>query len=388
MDETTPSAPSGAQEARSAAFGARLAPLVGEMGRSFRDLGGRVEALEERVDQVSLHLAAAIGTVSEAVTAFGETQGRVEQRLGELNQVMGERPDLQRTIGDAVSAGLEALAADQAKRVAALERGLAGVERLAEGIEALDRRRGLRQLAETEQDVRERLESLSADLVSASQRMSDRVRELERAVSSIRQGVDPESLREEVIGRIEESVVALRRTLGADLGTRLNTGMVAVTEALAGRVREGVSNGMDGVRDSFASGLEGLRDAVVAGLVEVRGGLGEDLERLAQDAARESTEAVRSELEVIRTKIESWGRTPSAPKLAERVDGVDARMSEMEEAIQGKLVDAVFDRMQRSFDRSFEALVLLVETRIREAMGQEDQFAPRRRRFRKPREEE
>jgi phage shock protein A len=378
------------------------------MGRSFRDLATRVEALEERMDQVSLHLAASIGTVSEAVSAFGETQGRVEKRLGELGEAMRDRPDLQRTIGDAVSAGLEALAADQAKRVAALERGLAGVERLADGIEALDRKRGLRQLAETEQEVRQRLESLSADLVSASSQMSERLAELERGVNVIREGIDPAALRDDVSKRIEESVTALRRTLGSDLGTRLNTGMVAVTEALAGRVREGVAAGMtdvkdtvatgvgevrDGVadgmgevRDSFTKGLEGLRDAVVAGLSEIRAGLSKDLEGLAHDAARESTESVQTELAAMRAKIDSWGRTRSAPKINERVDQIEGRMSEMEEALQGRLVDAVFDRMQRSFDRSFEALVLLVETRIREAIGTEEEDQPRRRRFRRSRE--
>jgi hypothetical protein len=368
------------------------------MGRSFRDLASRLEALEERMDQVSLHLAAAIGTVSEAVTAFGETQSRVEKRLGDLRDTMNDRPDLQRTIGDAVSAGLEALAADQAKRLASLERGLAGVDRLADGIEALDRRRGLRQLAETEQEVRERLESLSADLVGASQRLSERLGEIERSVAIVRDGIDAEALHDDVARRVEEAVTALRRTLGADLGTRLNTGMVAVTEALAGRVREGVGSGLGEVRDEistglgalgteFGSGLEALRDAVVAGIAEVRTGLAQDLERLASDASERSTEQVRSELEAIRAKIESWGRTRSAPKLSERLDQVEGRMGEMEDAIENKLVDAVFDRMQRSFDRSFEALVHLIETRIREAVGRDDEPA-RRRRFRRSRDDE
>ncbi|MGH2683992.1 MAG: hypothetical protein ACRDJP_00805 [Actinomycetota bacterium] len=388
MDDRPTPAPSVDPEARAAAFGARIAPLVSEMGRSFRDLTARVEGLEERVDQVSLHLAAAIGTVSEAVTAFGDTQGKVEKRLGDLAEVLSDRPDLQRTIGDAVSAGLEALAADQAKRVAALERGLAGVERLADGIEALDRRRGLRQLAETEQQVRERLESLSGELVSASEQLAQRVGDVERGVRVIREGIDPEVLRETLAKRIEEAVTALRRTLGADLGTRLNTGMVAVTEALAGRVREGVSDGMEEVRDSFTAGLEGLRDAVVSGIAEVRRGLSSDLEGLAAAASDRSTEAVQAELNAIREKIESWGRSRSAPKLTERVDHVEERMEEVEEAIQGKLVDAVFDRMQRSFDRSFEALVLLVETRIREAVGEREEEQPKRRRFRRPRDEE
>jgi hypothetical protein len=387
MDERSSPAPSGAPEARPTAFGARLAPLVGEMGRSFRDLATRLESLEERMDQVSLHLAAAIGTVSEAVTAFGETQGRVEKRLGDLRESMTERPDLQRTVGDAVSAGLEALAADQAKRLASLERGLQGVDRLADGIEALDRRRGLRQLAETEQEVRERLESLSADLVGASQRLNERLGEIERAVAIVRDGLDVDALREDVAGRVDEAVTALRRTLGADLGTRLNTGMVAVTEALAGRVREGVGSGLGEVRDSFNTGIEALRDVVAAGIEEVRAGLAKDLDRLATDASKKSTEQVRTELEAIRTKIESWGRTRSAPKLSERLDQVEGRMGEMEEAIENKLVDAVFDRMQRSFDRSFEALVHLVETRVREAMGQQEEPA-RRRRFRRTKDDE
>jgi hypothetical protein len=125
----------------------------------------------------------------------------------------------------------------------------------------------------------------------------------------------------------------------------------------------------------------------VEGLAEVRRGLASDLEHVATEASDRSTEAVRSELTAIREKVESWGRTRSAPKLTERVDHVEGRIDEVEEAIQGKLVDAVFDRMQRSFDRSFEALVLLVETRIREAVGREEE-QPKRRRFRRARDEE
>ncbi len=128
------------------------------------------------------------------------------------------------------------------------------------------------------------------------------------------------------------------------------------------------------VRESFTAGLEGLRDAVVASLEEsrspgkgARGMADETSERRPKPSGASSRRCGEDR---------GVGPDRSAPKISERVDQIEARMGEVEEAVQGELVDAVFDRMQRSFDRSFEALVLLVETRIREAVGK-DEEAPR-----------
>jgi hypothetical protein len=67
---------------------------------------------------------------------------------------------------------------------------------------------------------------------------------------------------------------------------------------------------------------------------------------------------------------------------------MDERLDEVSRIVREDLVDAVFDRMQRAFDRRFEVLVQLVETRVREAVGRREEHEHARRLFRRPHEEE
>ena len=92
----------------------------------------------------------------------------------------------------------------------------------------------------------------------------------------------------------------------------------------------------------------------------------------------------------MRAKIDSWGRSRTAPKVAEQIHAMEKRVEKVALTVEEELVDAVFDRMQRAFDRRFEVLVQLVEARIKEAFERqrEEQPPTHRRRFsRRPEED-
>ena len=119
------------------------------------------------------------------------------------------------------------------------------------------------------------------------------------------------------------------------------------------------------VAAELASGFVGVRSAVWKG-----GGESGDLLR--------ETRSTRAELERIRARIEAGGTARSAPRLAEEVTGLGARVAELERVVQHDLTDAVFGRMQQQLDRRFEARGRLIASRVSALVDPEDE-EPRRR---------
>ena len=347
MAERPTPAPHGEPEARDRAPEERLAPVVAQVARAFRELSERMDDLDRRLEETPARLADALGAIRDAVADLAESQALAEKRLAELGSSLEERPDVERIVGEAVTAGLGTLREDQARHTAALQHGLGRVDALSAIIESLDQRRGFRRLEEAEREWGERQEALTGQLTGAADVLADRLSRLEAEVDRLLTALDPAGLADRVGERVESAVGELRQRVGRELGTRVTKGMSAVGEETAARVSEAAVGRLDEVREQLAA----------------------DVERVSAEATERAVAAVREEVADIRAKVTSWGRLRTAPRLAEELKTIEGRVEEVEGIVQGDLVEAVFERMQRAFDRSFEALVQLVETRVREAVG-------------------
>lgn len=161
-----------------------------------------------------------------------------------------------------------------------------------------------------------------------------------------------------------------------------------------------------GDRERVAAAVERLRHQLVAGLTggferlqEKLGAVAdagpswteeEGLRVLREMAGAErdlekATRGMRAELERVRKRIESWGRARSSPRMADELGALEERVVDLEGALEGRLTERVAEevatRLQRVFDRRFEALVQLIDARI--STPEEPDDRDRRGRFRR-----
>ena len=409
-----------------------LPKLIKEMSASFARLADAVrtsteeiqEALEEQqeaIGEVPGQLAEGMAAVRDAIADLTETQSLVEERLGDvassvvtstevekavdaaltgaaasaaeeqlrgaerasarieealtslarrLGQSVSEvREEARQAVGAArdevmaVSRSLEELRTRYEARADAIEGGLARVDELADVIDSLGKRRGFRELVETERKLSEQQQLLTGQVTEAADQLSDRVGSLEARLEEVADAVDVKALHPLLAERAAGAVEQFRTSLAKELGERVGRGMDGVTEAVRERVEKTLPPAIEELRSTMQAGVEAEVEAAV----------------------KRSSEPLREDLAEIRRKIAAWGRVRSAPRIAEEIGTLDDRLGELERAVQEDLVEQVFDRMQGAFDRRFEALVQLVESRLREA-AQPPEEPPRRGWFRRRRD--
>ncbi|HEV3473773.1 MAG TPA: hypothetical protein VG602_00145 [Actinomycetota bacterium] len=367
----------------------QLAEGMAAVRDAIADLTETQSLVEERLADVATSVVTSAevekaieSALTDAATSVSEEQARgaeraserIEQALAALARRLGQavsaiRDEARQAVGAAreevmaVSRTLEELRAKYEARADAIESGLGRVDRLAEVIESLGRRRGFKDLVESEQRLAQHQEALTARIADASGELSARIGVLEARLQSVAEAVDVEALHPVLADRAAQAVDELRTSLAGELGERVSVGMDGVTDAVRDRIDEALPTAIDELRTTITEGI----DAEIEGTVE-----------------RAAT-PLREDLADIKRKIAAWGRVRSAPRIAEEIGTLDERLTEVEQAVQEDLVEQVFDRMQRAFDRRFEVLIQLIETRLRDA-GAPTAEPERRGLFRRSRE--
>ncbi|MGH2691781.1 MAG: hypothetical protein ACRDHM_04690 [Actinomycetota bacterium] len=356
------------------AISERFADFAGRLGESvserFDQLGGRIE---ETVSQ----LRDSFQESSQERSATVERLGRIEERLTKMADQLVDpvelartaqesteqalaRADLEGVAREATESALATFGEEQERRSAALEKALGRVDKLSEALSSLERRRGARELLEGEQRLVEQQEALIRTVTETANQLGGRVLAIEGEISAILERVDEQRLSREVGDHIKGAVADLRETIGHDLGRRLSNAIAAISKAAADRVANDV-----GAR------VENLREE-----------LGEEATRAGTEIFERASAEMSEEIRAMRAKIDAWGRSRTAPKVAEELAAMNKRIDKVALTVEEELVDAVFDRMQRVFDRRFEVLIQLVETRVREALEKrEEPPTSHRRRF-------
>lgn len=353
----------------------RVAALEGGINRvrdeSETALGGLREILTDRLQQLAGRIGQEIVSLREGLGDGDITQerlGRIEERLQKMADQLVDPAELTRSAREATEGALagadlasiareateSALATfgeEQERRSAALEKALRRVDGLSEALGSLEKRRGARELLEGEQRLVEQQETLIRDVTETAERLGSRVLSIEGDINAILERVDEGRLSREVGDQIKDAVVELREWISHDLGTRLSQAITAISKAAADRVA-----------DDVGSRVENLRDELAA-----------DAARIGSEIFERSSVAMAEELRAMRAKIDAWGKARTAPKVAEELASMNKRIDRVALTVEQELVDAVFDRMQRVFDRRFEVLVQLVETRITDALKQREE---------------
>ena len=367
-------------DALPAAFAQSLEPFRGLPKRieealdAVEEMRNRVAALEGGISRVRDESETAIDRVRDAVSErFQEVVARLEKmsdRLvdpAELARSAHEateqalaKADLARISRESTEAALATFGEEQGRRSAELEKALGRVDRLSEALGSLEKRRGARELLEGEQKLLEQQEALVRSVTETADRLGGRVLAIEGEISAILERVDEKRLSRELGERVKGAVAELQEAIAHGLGTRLSNAIAAISKAAADRV---------------------ARD--VGGRVEnLRGELAEDATRVGAEIFERASAAMSEELRAMRAKIEAWGRVRTAPKVAEEIAAMGKRIDKVALTVEGELVDAVSERMQRVFDSQFEVLIQLVETRIGEAFQKlEEPSEPNRRRL-------
>jgi hypothetical protein len=371
-----------AREESAAAVGnvsAAVSEQVRGIGDSVSESIGGIEGIEERLNAtiserveniagrlnsiISERVADVAGRLEKAIEEVrGTTQDRAffDEQLAKIAEQVVDPEDLARTAREATEAALTTFTEDYVQRSAELEKALKRVDQLSDALASLEKRRGARELFEGEQRLLEQQEVISRRVIETAEHLTERVGAIEGAMNAILERVDQDQLTQEVAGRIEKAVGELKETMSRDLGTRLAHAIAAISKAAADRVAEDVGARVDNLREELT----------------------EEAMKTGTKIFMRASAGLTEEIGAIRAKIDSWGRARTAPKVAEQIAGMEKRIEKVARAVEEDLVDAVFDRMQRAFDRRFEVLVQLVEARIRDTLEkQQEPPTSHRRRF-------
>lgn len=284
---------------------------------------GHLDALSRSVNELPEGVKGSVEAALASIRADLETMHALPKNIARVLQVVREAmtsiADSQEILGG---------------RVAALESGfderMTRVDELAGAIESLGKRRGFRDLVRSERETVEQQEAYVQRLVELGQELGERLSDVERAMR-------------------ESNIAPELRKVRSDLGSALGD----LRDRMAAELASGFA-GIQGAADGSEADAEVIK--------ELR--------------------AARSELDRIRTRMDSWGRSRSAPRLAQEVSDLGERVEEVERVVQEGLTDAVYARMEEHLDRRFEALVRLIESRVSSLIPPDDE-EPRTRRRRR-----
>jgi predicted nucleic acid-binding Zn-ribbon protein len=334
----------------------------------FQDVAGRLEDTVSQLKDAHQRSSQGQAAAEEQLVKIEDRLERIAERIldpAELTRTAREATeqalagaDLARISRESTEAALATFGEEQGRRSTALEKALLRVDRLSEALSSLEKRRGARELLEGEQKLLEQQEALVRTVSETANQLGGRVLAIEGEISAILERVDEKRLSQEVGEHVKGAVAELQETIAHGLGTRLSNAIAAISKAAADRVAKDVGGRVENLREELA----------------------EDATRIGTEIFEQASAAMSEEIRAMRAKIDSWGRVRTAPKVAEEIAAMEKRIDKVALTVEEELVDAVFDRMQRVFDRRFEVLIQLVETRIGEALQKRDEPPPSHRR--------
>lgn len=188
-------------------------------------------------------------------------------------------------------------------------------------------RDAMRAIAASQEDIEARLREVSGEqqerFIEFAKAYAERARALEDRVGEAVKAA------EEAAGSAIGAIEAQREGLAAEIAARIDVGSVALGDPDSAR---------------------GLQEMATA-------------QREIEQAFR----AMRAEVERVRKRIEEWGKARSNAAIADQVTGLEERISDLEGAVGDRLAEAVGAQVERLFERRFEALVQLLESRLRQA---------------------
>lgn len=173
--------------------------------------------------------------------------------------------------------------------------------------------------------------------------------------------------------RIAEGMAAIGQAVGE----------AAAAQALVDERLEKVEAGDDQRRSDLAALRQDLRDQVTTLRGEVKGALDavaaslrdgftdrrsvdDDLVAEVRRTVTDAVEELRTELEELHARVEDWGKPRTSPRVTKDLRALEDRVDELDRVVREDLVDAVSERMERTFELRFEALIHLLESRVRQ----------------------
>jgi hypothetical protein len=227
----------------------RVLPVqLGEGVAAVRDAVGEIAAAHARIEDRLSEVAAA--TTEEAmrdrVDRTGET---LAEKFGEAAGSM--RWELQDALKDvreqlsSLAEGVSAVQAETGERATALQEGLARVDKLAEAVETIGRRRGFRQVVESDQRIRDeqaamvdRLAEVGEVLSTHMEEVRAELGELQVAARDAQAGVLAEEIRRRVVDELvtEQMVEAMVERVQGTFEARLQEVLERVESRLGASV--------------------------------------------------------------------------------------------------------------------------------------------------------
>jgi ABC-type transporter Mla subunit MlaD len=358
----------------------QLSELARELGGAFRRLLQDLESLREGLpDEIS----GAEARVSAAVT---RVLHEVEARLSEHRDAVGGRvEDTSAALGtrlDETAAALrsrhEEVAADLRSRVDESAAVMAG--RLDQAVSGL--RAALDELGEVFQADINALRALPERLAEGMSAVREAVGEMAAAHGHIEERLDAVSRAsaEEVRGRVDETSEALAARLGEAAGKlrwEVQDALSRVQEQLASLV-----GGIEGVRTDAEERASALQTGLerVDNLAEAVESIGrrrgfrqvvESDERLRQEQAAmverlsDAGERLATRLEEVKQELEGLRKAAHDAQAGLLAEEIRRRVTD--ELVTEEMVQAVLERMQQSFERSFAELTAHVDARLNAA---------------------
>ena len=357
--------------------GALVDALTG-MVRALREDQARLaEGMGTRFDEaIGRNAAETTARVQETATkmdtAIRALAGRVAQAMTPLRDAVDEALRGVREQVSEVRSDVDEFRKDAGDLRGAMER----VEGLADSLDAIGRRRGLKELAEVDRKVLDQQAALVEELGSAGERVGERLGALEEQLKAAAEAGDLGQLQAQVSERLASAVDKLRGSVAEEVAGRVSATLEEVIEGMRAQVAEVVPEIVAEAVRSEAAGAAPDRSTAR----EMR-----ELSKTQRELDK-AMASLRSDVGDVKRRITAWGRQRGSPKMAEEISSIEGRVGEVERLVQEDLVDEVYERMQRAFDRRFDALVQLLESRLRPSSDPTLAVETRRGLFRRPRE--
>jgi predicted nucleic acid-binding Zn-ribbon protein len=355
-----------------------LADALTSIVRALREDQGRLaEAMGFRFDEaVGRNAAETTARVQETATkmdtAIRALAGRVAQAMTPLRDAVDEALRGVREQVAAVRSDVDEFRKDAGDLRGAMQR----VEGLAESLDAIGRRRGLKELAEVDRQVLDQQAALVEEFGSARERVGERLGALEEQLKAAAEAGDVGQLQAQVSERLASAVDKLRGSVAEEVAGRVSATLEDVIESMRAQVAQVVPEIVAEAVRSEAAGAAPDRSTAR----EMR-----ELSKTQRELDK-AIASLRSDVGDVKRRITAWGRQRGSPKMAEEISSIEGRVGEVERLVQEDLVDEVYERMQRAFDRRFDALVQLLESRLRPPSDATLAVESRRGLFRRPRE--
>lgn len=220
-----------------------------------------------------------------------------------------------------------------------------------------------RELQQVLTGIHERVAQAAAGLQRHAESSGELPARLAEGMAAIGEAIGEVASAQALVDERLEKMEGARRAAGEEL-LALRDDVRSQVATLRGEVK----GMLDGMAAAMADGAGDLRDAEAAleGRIaeevrESRRSIREDLGR----AVGEATAGLRSDLDELRAGFEAWGAPRSGARLAKDLDALAGRVEEINTSIRDEVVEAVSERMEHLLELRFEALVQVIDARVR-----------------------